>query len=215
MTNDDSVNVPVSTDPAVPSPADSHAVDTPKDAAPKGKSFGEKVGGVMQKLLLALIGVGVLIVAYFILASIAPRWWAGVVENIVGKDAGVTKGVIYGLAFGIICTLVPIVCFAMAVASWSRLKHVIGIFFLLVGIVFAIPNLLTLAVNVSDPNRSASIRSAQTRLGEIIGFQGATLVGAIVGALIAAVVVYFIVKYKVRGRKIAAASAAHVDDDEK
>ena len=42
---------------------------------------------------------------------------------------------------------------------------------------------MTLAINRADPAQSASIRSAQTKLGDIIGFQGATLIGAIIGGL--------------------------------
>ncbi|MFT3900076.1 MAG: hypothetical protein QM728_07535 [Gordonia sp. (in: high G+C Gram-positive bacteria)] len=198
MTHDDTTNVPATTDSGVPAPADDHG----HVEKPKGKSFGELLSSAIKRALLALIGVALLIVLYFVLASVAPRWWADQVEGIVGKDSGLTKGVIYGLAIGVICTLVPIVCLAMAVASWDKLKHTIALVFLAIGVVTAVPNLLTLAVNRANPDKSASIRSAQTKLGDIIGFQGASLIGAIIGGVIGLIIVFFIIKYKIRGRKI-------------
>ncbi|GED97974.1 hypothetical protein [Gordonia crocea] len=205
MTNDDSPNV-VPTDPAVPAPAEGHppVEDTPPAPAPKGPSFGEKVSHLVKRLLLALIGVAILVIAYFILAAFVPRQWGERIGRLV--DGSLTSGTFMGITFGVVCTLVPIVCFAMAVASWGRLKHVIGVLFLIVGVVFAIPNLLTLAVH-SGTNNSAQIGR---RLLEqnAPGFQGGTLVGAIIGAVIALVIVIFIVNYKVRGQKIKAVKHA-------
>lgn len=210
MTNDDTAHVPTPADPPVP--AGAHGPDEHSGVVEQKKSFSETVSSLVKRMLLALIGVAILVVLYFILRSIAPRWWADTVASIVGTDAGFTTGVLYGLVIGTVCTAVPLVSFAMAVASWNKLKHFFGVIFLLVGIVFAVPNVMTLAINRADPAQSASIRSAQTKLGDIIGFQGATLIGAIIGGLIALIVIYYIVNYKLRGKKIRAATAVQPED---
>ncbi|QKT07347.1 hypothetical protein HUN08_09205 [Gordonia sp. X0973] len=202
MSNDENT-VPTPGDPTLPTPTgEQNAVEEPKR-----KSFGATVSSIIKRALLALIGVAVLIVLYFVLRSVVPRQWADFVRDFTGGH-----GLTWGVVFGVVFTLVPIVCLAMAVASWDKLKHTIGVVFLLVGIVFAIPNLLTLAVNTSNPTTPGPAWEAKNTLNGIIGFQGATLVGAIIGGVIGLVIVYYIVKYKMRGRKIRAAQAAAHSD---
>ncbi len=199
----DGRRVPDASDTPVPADAPDRADATATPAqgdAPAKKSFGEVANSAVKRLLLALIGVGVLIVLYFILAAYLPRHWGERIGKLV--DGSLTTGTFVGVTFGVVGTLVPIVCFAMAVATWGRLKHVIGVAFLFVGAAFAIPNLLTLAVHFGTNN--AAVIGRRLLDQNAPGFQGGTLVGAIIGAVLALVVVFYIVSYKLRGRKIAA-----------
>ncbi|MFT4200658.1 hypothetical protein [Gordonia sp. (in: high G+C Gram-positive bacteria)] len=215
MSHDETTNVPATADPAVPAPGEEH------QHAPKheGTSFGHAVSSALKRALLALIGVAVLIVLFFFLRSVVPREWADFVQDIVQKKPdekpGVVRGTSYGIGFGIVFTLVPVVCLAMAVASWDRLKHFFGVLFLLAGIITALPNLLTLAINSSHPTEIGSPQAeAKVTLTGVTGFQSGTLIGAIIGGVIALVIVFFIIKYKIRGRKLEAQKAKSASSDD-
>ena len=55
-------------------------------------------------MLLALIGVAIPVVLYFILRQSRRAGGPDTVASIVGTDAGFTNGVFYGPVIGIVCT---------------------------------------------------------------------------------------------------------------
>ena len=98
MTNDDSAHLPPSADPATVAPIDEHQAPV---AEPHRRSFGDRANSVVKRTLLALIGVAILVILYFVFRTVVPRQWADYLEGLVGAHASLTRGIIFGLAFGI------------------------------------------------------------------------------------------------------------------
>ena len=68
-------------------------------------------------ILFASLGA-VLVIVYFILAAFVPRWWA---ERIGGlSDGRVARGITWGLFFGGLSTLVPLLLVLLAVLVWRK-----------------------------------------------------------------------------------------------
>jgi hypothetical protein len=191
-------NFPPAEEPRAPAPSGSEA----RGEAPALKEpLAVKAKRWVRKGLIAIVGVAVLIVVYFILSALVPREWAGFIGRQV--NGRLTSGILTGLTVGALCTFVPIVCFALAVVNHGRLRNVLSWLFGVLGVVTAIPNLLTLTVVLgSGSGAHAGERILDVEAG---GFRGASLAGAIVGAVIAAVAVFYIVRYRMRGKKLRAA----------
>lgn len=143
--------------------------------------------------------LAVLVIAYFILAAFLPRWWAQQAGEMASGSIG--KGVAWGLLFGILCTLVPLL---LCRAAWSlrrrsRMRFLL-IALLLLGIALAIPNLLTLSVALGSNNAA----HAGERILDVDapGFRGASLVGAIIGALAFLGVLGLGYTYRKRGEEV-------------
>lgn len=126
-----------------------------------------------------VIGIGVigLIVAYLILSAFLPRWWSIRVANL--SDQTFTRGIFWGLAFGLVCTLVPLLLFAAALSVRKRRGgKITAIAASVLAVVVAIPNLLTLSIVLGGNNAAhAGERTLDT---EAPGFRGATALGAAV-----------------------------------
>ena len=166
--------------------------------SPAPRTFGERVNAVMKKLVIAIIAVAVVVIAYFILEAFLPRWWAGQIGHRV--NGSFSSGIGIGLLLGIVCTFVPIVLIAWAVRLGSWWKRIPAIICAVLGVVVAIPNLLTLAVVVGRGNGS----HAGQRIFDVQapGFRAATLWGAVGGALVAFVLIFFSWRYRKRGRQL-------------
>jgi hypothetical protein len=95
-------------------------------------------------ILFASLGA-VLVIVYFILAAFIPRWWA---ERIGGLcDGRFAQGITWGLFFGGLSTLVPLLLVLLAVLVWrKRGGRVIAGIADLLALLFALPNLMTLSV---------------------------------------------------------------------
>ena len=120
----------------------------------------------------------VVVVGYFVGAAFLPRWWA---RQIGGwTHDSFTRGLLYGLAFGIVFTLVPLAI--AATAFYRRLNQRVRAVIVLVAILFAIPNLLTLGISLgSGGGAHAGNRILDDRAPF---FQGATLIGAIIAVVV-------------------------------
>ena len=92
------------------------------------------------------------------------------------------KGVMWGLLFGFFCVLIPLLLFF---SSWRlrnrRHLHFASVGALVLGVIFAIPNLLTLTVVLGGNNAA----HAGERILDVDGpgFRGASTVGAVVGVI--------------------------------
>lgn len=131
-----------------------------------------------RRIILIFIGLVVVVVGYFVGAAFLPRWWA---RQIGGwTHDSFTRGLLYGLAFGIVFTLVPL---AIATIAFHRkLNQRVRAVVVLIAILFAIPNLLTLGISLgSGGGAHAGNRILDDRAPF---FQGATLIGAIVAVVI-------------------------------
>lgn len=131
-----------------------------------------------RRVILIVVAVIVVIVGYFVGAAFLPRWWA---REIGGwTQDSFTRGLLYGLAFGLVFTLVPLAI--AAAAFYRRLNQRVRALLVLLAIVFAIPNLLTLGISLgSGGGAHAGNRILDDRAPF---FQGATLIGAIVAVVL-------------------------------
>ncbi|MBF6398750.1 permease [Nocardia cyriacigeorgica] len=133
----------------------------------------------------------VLIVAYLILAAFIPRWWAQRVGEMVGGSF--SKGIGWGLVYGGLCTAIPLFLLLVAVLVWRRRGgKVIAGGAVVLALVFAIPNLMTLTVVLGGNNAA----HAGERIMDVDApaFRGASVAGAIIAVLIFVPVVYLVVR---------------------
>ncbi|MBD0862522.1 hypothetical protein IA539_15055 [Gordonia sp. zg691] len=167
-------------------------------STPQKPTARERTDAIVKKSVIGLIIAALLVVTYFILAAFLPRWWAGQIGNRV--DGSMSSGVWTGLVLGIVCTFVPVLLFVFAFLSRRRLKWVPTIGFAVLGVLVAIPNLLTLTVVAGG----GSGAHAGERIFDVEapGFRAATAWGVIIGVVLAIVVGYFIWRYRRRGRQL-------------
>jgi hypothetical protein len=152
-----------------------------------------------RKIVLSVIAVALVIVAYFIGAAFLPRWWARQVGDWVNDSF--TRGWLYGIAFGVVFTLVPLV--VLATAFFRRLNNKARAVIVVLAIILAVPNLLTLAISTgSGSGAHAGSRILDDRAPF---FQGASLLGAIIAAVIFALSIW---QYRANRRVRAAKRSA-------
>lgn len=183
-------------EPPLPASGTPDTTGTPPPSGPdrQAKSLGRKViGGAIIVVLL--------VITYFILEAFLPRWWAQQIGQRV--DGSFSRGVGTGLTVGFFCTFVPILFLMLAVVFWRRKRNIPAIVCVVLAVVAAIPNLLTLSVVLGGGNGS----HAGERIFDVDApaFRGASLWGAIIGVLVAAAVGHFIWVYRRRGRQLRAA----------
>jgi hypothetical protein len=164
--------------------------------APKSGSTAKR------KAIVAGVGVVVLVVAYFVLAAFLPRWWSLRVADLA--TGTFHKGILWGLVFGVVCTLVPLLFFYSA---WSGRKRrgakFVAIVSVVLAVVTAIPNLLTLSIVLGGNNAAhAGERTLDT---EAPGFRGATATGAIIAVVVFVLLAFVLVR---AGRRRATKRAA-------
>lgn len=188
-------------------PAVDHSAQTSGQPTSAQPTFGQRVNKWVRKAVIGAVFVGLLVITYFILARFLPQWWAERISHRV--DGQFSSGITTGVALGLFCTLIPIVCFGLAVANRGKLRNVLTVAFAALGVLAAIPNLLTLAVVLG--------RGEGAHRGQFIldiggqGFRGSSMWGAIIGAVIGAVVCFYIWRYRHRGRQLAVAKSAQLD----
>jgi hypothetical protein len=137
-----------------------------------------------------LVGLALLVALYFLAAAFLPRWWAQRVGDQV--HGSFSAGILWGLFYGIVFSFFPLLL------AWQvrrrPLAWQVRIGMIVVALLLAIPNLLTLSI-VVGVSRAAS---AGDRILDVDApaFRGATLAGAIVGTVlvIAAAVVGILLK---------------------
>jgi hypothetical protein len=141
----------------------------------------------------------VLVVAVLIASATVPRWWAHRIGDQV--DGSLTQGTLLGLFYGFVFTLVPI-ALVVVILRWRRTWKTV-VFALLVGILFALPNLMTLSIVVGRGN--AAHAGDRTLDVDAPAFRGGTLAGALLAALLIAFIAYLLVS---RGRAHSSARRA-------
>jgi uncharacterized membrane protein (DUF485 family) len=133
----------------------------------------------VNRIVLAVVLLGVVYVTYLVSAAFFPRWWAQRVADQV--DGSMARGTMWGLFYGFVFTAIPVLVLVQArrrFLSWTWRGVVV-----LVAVVLAVPNWLTLAVVVA--NSSAAHAGERIMDVDAPGFRGATVIGAVVGALVA------------------------------
>ncbi|WP_305093983.1 hypothetical protein [Prescottella sp. R16] len=152
-----------------------------------------------KKTIWVAVIVAALVIAYFVLAAFLPRWWSQRVASLADGSFG--RGIAWGLLYGVVCTAVPLLLFALAWRSRRRTHAKIWVLASLVlGVVVAIPNLLTLTVVLGGS--SAAHAGERTLDVSAPGFRGASLWGAIIGVALFAVAVFLQRRYRKRGEEV-------------
>jgi len=97
---------------------------------------------VLVVTLVVVLGLG-----YLFGTTVVPRWWAHRVGNRV--DGSLTAGTLYGLFIGFVFTFVPLV---IARQVFRRVPNKVRLAFLVIAIVAAAPNLMTLSIVTGSSN---------------------------------------------------------------
>ncbi|UFS99341.1 permease [Nocardia huaxiensis] len=176
---------------------------TPSDITPgadvpeqKRSTFVTWRNRIIALVLLAVI----LWVTYLILAAFLPRWWAQRIAEMV--SGSFSKGIWYGLVMGVLCTLVPLLLLLLAGMTWrKRGGPFIAGAAVVLAVVAAVPNLLTLAIVAGNSNAA----HAGERILDVDApaFRGAVLTGAIVSAVLFLLVAFLLVRRRFRKHRAA------------
>ncbi|KRC65972.1 hypothetical protein ASE12_15120 [Aeromicrobium sp. Root236] len=139
-------------------------------------------GTWVKRIVLAIVLLVVAYIGFRISAAFFPRWWAHRVGDQVGDS--LTKGTLWGLFYGFVFTLVPLLLLFQIrrrFFSWSwRIVVVV------MALLLAAPNWLTLSVVAG--NSKAAHAGERIFDVEAPGFRAGTLSGVIAGALLALVI---------------------------
>ncbi|MFD3429573.1 permease [Nocardia fluminea] len=170
------------------------------------QSSGQKSTAVVwrNRAIMALATVVVLVAAYFILSSFIPRWWA---QRLAGTVHGsFSSGIWWGLVYGFVFTLLPLLLLIFAVRVWKRKggKFMAGAA-VIIALACSLPNLMTLTIVLGGNNAA----HAGQRILDVDApaFRGACLVGAIVAAVLFALVLALMGKRGFSRHKAAKAAA--------
>ncbi|GAB3163971.1 hypothetical protein GCM10027059_19210 [Myceligenerans halotolerans] len=153
--------------------------------------------GWVRRLLMAAGAILVLWLTYQFLAAFLPRWWAQTIGNAV--DGSFAAGSWWGFVIGAVFTAVPVVLLALAVWPGRRAMPARAAL-LVLALVCAAPNLLTLSVVLGTTNAS----HAGERIMDVDApaFRGASLVGALIGGILALGLSGLIAWFRLRGRRL-------------
>ena len=150
----------------------------------------------LRRGVLGILVLAVLIVLAFLGAAFLPRWWAHRVAHQV--NGGMTTGIILGLFYGFVFTIVPLFVALRAFRrrrSWKVAATLAVLVILLAG-----PNLLTLGIVIGSGH--AAHAGERTLDVDAPGFRGASLAGAIVAVLALTGIEYLLVSRRWQRRKL-------------
>ena len=139
-----------------------------------------------SRLILGAITVVALGIAWFVGATVIPRWWAQRLGNVV--DGRLTFGSLLGFSIGFAFTLLPLFVLWLGWRfrqGWGRLAITVG-----VALLAAAPNLATLGIVLGNGNAA----HAGERILDVDGpgIRGGSLIGAIIGVLVGAGLVFLV-----------------------
>ena len=127
------------------------------------------------------------VVAVIAASATVPRWWAHRVGDQV--DGSIAQGTTLGLVYGFVFTFLPIIAIVL-ILRWRRTWKTI-VAALAIGILLALPNLMTLSIVVGSGN--AAHAGDRVLDVEAPAFRGGSLVGAVVAVLVVPLIVYLAV----------------------
>ncbi len=155
-----------------------------------------------NRVILILVGLILAVLLVLLAGAVVPRWWAQRIGSMVDGRMLVGSGL--GLGVGMVFTAAPLVFFGVAARHLRSIGKALSA--LVVGLLLALPNLITLAIVLGTGN--AAHAGERVLDVEAPGFRGGSLVGAIVGALLAFWVIYLMWSRRRRGRDLARLTAA-------
>ncbi|GEE00706.1 hypothetical protein nbrc107696_11520 [Gordonia spumicola] len=150
------------------------------------------------KAILAVSGILIVVIGYFILQALVPRSWGRHVASEINES--ITRGILYGLGYGLLGSAVTLILLYFAYVTIGRYRNILSWSLLVLALASTVPNLMTLGVVIG--NGSGAVAGRQALDGHAVGFRGATLVGLIVGIIIGLAVDFYLL-----GRRRAKAKA--------
>lgn len=156
----------------------------------------------LRRLVVAGSLLAVVLVAGVVASATVPRWWAHRVGDQVNES--ITSGVLIGLFYGFVFTLLPIAVLSAAL-HWRRTWATVGIG-LVAAVILALPNLMTLGIAAGRGNAA----HAGQRILDVQApaFRGSSLVGGCIAVAFAAFVTYLFLS-----RRRARVSARHAHEE--
>lgn len=185
-------------------PADDTADDRSRErrggddrGAERGAGRGAGRGVSANRVILIVVGVVVLILLALLAVAVVPRWWAQRIGDVA--DGRLLVGGSMGLVTGMVFTAAPLVFFGVAGRHLRSIGKALAA--LTIGLLLALPNLITLAVVLG----TGSAAHAGERILDVNGpgFRGGSLIGALLGALFGGWIVYLMWSRRRRGRRLA------------
>ena len=126
------------------------------------------------------------VVATLIVSATVPRWWAQRVGDQV--DGSIVQGTGLGLVYGFVFTFLPLMALILLLRWRTTWKTVIAA--VLLGLLLALPNLMTLSIVLGQGNAAhAGDRILDV---EAPAFRGGSLAGAMVAALLVGFIAYLL-----------------------
>ncbi|MDR7383839.1 hypothetical protein [Promicromonospora iranensis] len=183
---------PGGTSPAGPTPSG----PPPAGPPPAGARWRPSWRDALKRVLGVVAVIVVVWLLYLFLSAFLPRWWAQVIGNAV--DGSFAAGAWWGIVTGAVFTVVPVLFLAQA--ALPRRSWQLRLGFVVLAVLFAIPNLLTLGIALG----TSSAAHAGERILDVDGpaFRGGTAWGAVIGGVVAAVIVTMSVLYRRRGDQL-------------
>jgi hypothetical protein len=163
---------------ANPKPTGPHAVEP--TAAGGASNWRRRLWVTAALVLVVVLGV-------LVASATVPRWWAQHVGDQV--DGSITQGVLVGLFYGFLFTVLPLAILATVLLWRRRLKWIVAGLF--VALLLATPNLMTLGIVLGSGN--AAHAGERILDVEAPAFRGASLVGAIAAVGLVLYVSYLVV----------------------
>lgn len=148
-----------------------------------------------NRIIAVVVALAVLWVAYLILSAFIPRWWAQRIAEMV--HGSFSKGMWYGLLFGLLGTLVPLLLLLVAGLGWrKRGGPFIAGGSAVLALITAIPNLMLLTIVLGNSNAA----HAGERILDVDApaFRGAALTGAIIAAVLFLGVAFLVARRRFR-----------------
>lgn len=139
-------------------------------------------GAWVKRIVLAIVLLAVAYIGFRVSAAFFPRWWAHRVGDQV--DDKLWRGTLWGLFYGFVFTFVPVLLLFQIRKRFFNWTWRIVV--LVIALLLAAPNWLTLAVVAGDSKAA----HAGERIFDVEapGFRAGTLGGVIAGALLALII---------------------------
>jgi hypothetical protein len=174
----------------------------PRMEEPRRNEPGPRRPSRARGALIAVLGAGAIVLAVLAGSAFLPRWWS---HRIADQAQGnFTAGISLGLFYGFVFTLLPLLVLRFAFRR-RRSFRTWGIW-VIVALVLALPNLVTLGIVLGTGN--AAHAGERTLDVEAPGFRTSTLAGALL-----AVAGVLGLEYLLAGRRRSARRLASLEEE--
>jgi hypothetical protein len=163
-----------------------------------------------RRLVFIGVGVAAVVLAYLIGGQVIPREWADFIGRRV--DRSFWAAVYLGLFNGIVFTFIPLL--VLYIGFRKRRSWGAWLAFLIVALIVALPNLLTLGIVMGNGNPAHDAQRVFSTDAQY--YRGWNLAGAIIGALLFMFAAWIMIRrHRLREREHAVKAERKALDDER